>query len=97
MDSARRCSFVQSDAAAISRREVDVNTNSGKREVLFLVKRTCILLDHKTFLFSGSDLGGERAAAMCSLIATAKLNGIDPKAYLARALGQHIGPYPPVR
>jgi transposase len=33
-------------------------------------------------LFAGSDAGGERAAAIYSLIGTAKLNGIDPEAYL---------------
>ena len=36
----------------------------------------------KNFLFAGSDAGGERAAAVYSLIGTAKLNGIDPEAYL---------------
>ncbi len=36
----------------------------------------------KNFLFAGSDAGGERAAAIYSLIGTAKLNGIDPEAYL---------------
>jgi transposase len=33
--------------------------------------------------FAGSDRGGERAAAMYSLIETAKLNGVDPQAWLA--------------
>jgi transposase len=33
-------------------------------------------------LFAGSDAGGERAAAIYSLIGTAKLNGLDPEAYL---------------
>jgi hypothetical protein len=39
-------------------------------------------LPRKNFLFAGSDAGGERAAAFCSLIGTAKLNGLDPEAYL---------------
>jgi transposase len=34
-------------------------------------------------LFGGSDRGGERAAAMHTLIATAKLNDVDPQAWLA--------------
>jgi len=37
-------------------------------------------------LFAGSDTGGERAAAIYSLIGTAKLNGIDPEAYLGDLL-----------
>ena len=36
----------------------------------------------KGFLFAGSDAGGDRAAAIYSLIGSAKLNGLDPEAYL---------------
>ena len=43
-----------------------------------------VALGRKNYLFAGSDAGGERAAAIYSLIGTAKLNGIDPEAYLAR-------------
>jgi hypothetical protein len=39
-------------------------------------------------LFAGSDRGGERAAAMYSLIVTAKLNGADPRAWLADVLAR---------
>ena len=42
----------------------------------------------KAWLFAGSDRGGERAAAMYSLIATAKLNGVDPRAWLADVLAR---------
>ena len=35
---------------------------------------------------AGSDSGGERAAAMYSLIGSAKLNGLDPEAYLRDVL-----------
>jgi hypothetical protein len=38
--------------------------------------------------FAGSDAGGERAAAAYTLIETAKLNGIDPEAYLRDVLGR---------
>jgi transposase len=37
-------------------------------------------------LFAGSDAGGERAARIYSLIGSAKLNGLDPKAYLREVL-----------
>jgi transposase len=40
----------------------------------------------KNFLFAGSDAGGERAAAFYSLIGSAKLNGLNPEAYLRDVL-----------
>jgi len=50
-------------------------------------------LGRKNFLFLGADSGGERAAAMYSLIGTARMNGIDPEAYL-RYVFTHIADYP---
>ena len=47
-----------------------------------------IALGRKAWLFAGSDRGGERAAAMYSLIVTAKLNHIDPRAWLADVLAR---------
>jgi transposase len=47
-----------------------------------------IALGRKSWLFAGSDRGGERAAAMYSLIVTAKLNDIDPQAWLADVLAR---------
>ncbi|MDN7592429.1 IS66 family transposase, partial [Burkholderia seminalis] len=46
----------------------------------------CVSLGRKNFLFAGSDSGGERAAAMYSLIGACKLNGINPRAYLEYVL-----------
>ena len=45
-----------------------------------------IALGRRAWLFAGSDHGGERAAAMYTLIATAKLNSVDPQAWLADVL-----------
>lgn len=45
-----------------------------------------VALGRKNWLFAGSDAGGQRAAAIYSLIETCKLNGIDPEAYLRRVL-----------
>jgi transposase len=47
-----------------------------------------IALGRKCWLFAGSDRGGERAAAVYTLIATAKLNDIDPQAWLANVLSR---------
>jgi hypothetical protein len=45
-----------------------------------------IALGRENYLFCGSEGGGRRAALMYSLIESAKLNGIDPKAYLVDVL-----------
>jgi transposase len=47
-----------------------------------------VALGRKNYLFAGSDAGGERAAAIYSLIGTAKLNGLDPEAYLRNVLSR---------
>ena len=47
-----------------------------------------VALGRKNYLFAGSDAGGERAAAIYSLIGTAKLNGLDPEAYLRHVIGR---------
>jgi transposase len=47
-----------------------------------------IALGRKSWLFCGSDRGGERAAAMYSLIITAKMNGVDPLAWLSDVLAR---------
>lgn len=46
----------------------------------------CVSLGRKNYMFAGSDSGGERAAAMYSLIGSCKLNGINPRAYLNSVL-----------
>jgi hypothetical protein len=47
-----------------------------------------VALGRRSWLFAGSDRGGERAAAMYTLIATAKLNDINPQAWLADVLAR---------
>jgi transposase len=47
-----------------------------------------IALGRKAWLFAGSDRGGERAAVMLTLIQTAKLNDVDPQAWLADVLAR---------
>jgi transposase len=47
-----------------------------------------VAIGRKNWLFAGSDRGGVRAAALYSLIETAKLNGVDPQAYLSDVLAR---------
>jgi transposase len=50
-----------------------------------------IALGRKSWLFAGSDRGGQRAAAMYSMIVTAKMNDVDPQAWLADVLARIAG------
>ena len=47
-----------------------------------------VALGRGNYLFMGSDAGGQRAAAIYSLVETAKLNGLDPEGYLREVLGR---------
>jgi transposase len=55
-----------------------------------------IALGRRSWLFAGSDRGGERAAAIYTLIATAKLNDVDPQAWLEDVL-RRIADHPASR
>jgi transposase len=56
----------------------------------------CVAVGRRNWTFCGSDRGGERAAAIYTLIATAKLNDIDPEAWLADVL-RRINDHPASR
>ena len=59
-----------------------LSNNAAEREL------RAIALGRKSWLFAGSDRGGERAAVMLTLIQTAKLNDVDPQAWLANVLAR---------
>jgi transposase len=59
---------------------LEIDNNAAERAL------RAIALGRKNYLFAGSDAGGERAANIYSLIGTAKLNGINPEAYLRHVL-----------
>jgi len=59
---------------------LEIDNNAAERAL------RAVALGRKNYLFAGSDTGGERAAAIYSLIGSAKLNGIDPEAYLREVL-----------
>src|SRR5882724_3709625 len=48
----------------------------------------CVAIGRKNYLFAGSDAGGRRAAAIYSLIESAKLNGRNPQHYIADVLAR---------
>ena len=64
-----------------------MDNNAAEREI------RAVALGRKNWLFAGSDAGGDRAAAMYSLIGSAKLNGLDPQAYL-RHMIERIAEHP---
>ena len=59
-----------------------IDNNAAERSL------RAVALGRKNYLFAGSDRGGESAAAIYSLIGTAKLNGINPESYLRNVLSR---------
>jgi transposase len=85
-DLAAAVRYARSRWAALTRYLADgrleISNNAAERAIRPLA------LGRKNWLFAGSDTGGDRAAAMYTLIETAKLNGLDPEAYLRHVLGR---------
>jgi len=61
---------------------IEIDNNAAERSL------RAVALGRKNWLFAGSDDGGERAAAIYTLIGTAKLNGLNPEAYLTHVLAR---------
>ncbi len=61
---------------------LEIDNNAAERTIRPLA------LGRKNYLFAGSDRGGERAAAIYTLVSTARLNGLDPEAYLRDVLAR---------
>src|SRR5271154_1520092 len=59
---------------------IEIDNNAAERAL------RCGALGRKNYLFAGSDAGGERAAAIYSLLGSAKLNGHNPEAFLREVL-----------
>jgi len=71
---------------ARSARTADASDNGLRHPARYGQNDREIALGRKSWLFAGSDRGGERAAAMYTLIQTARLNDVDPQAWLADVL-----------
>jgi hypothetical protein len=66
---------------------LEIDNNAAERAL------RVVALGRMNFLFAGSDAGGERAAAIYSLLGSAKLNGLDPELYLHHVL-ERIADHP---
>jgi hypothetical protein len=88
---AKAVSYILSRWTALTRYRddgrIEIDNNAAERSL------RAVALGRKNYLFCGSDAGGERAAAIYSLIGTAKLNDIDPEAYLRYVL-ERIADHP---
>jgi transposase len=69
---------------------IEIDNNAAERAL------RSIVLGRRNYLFAGSDSGGERAAAFYSLVGSAKLNSLDPEAYLRYVL-ERIADHPITR
>ena len=66
---------------------LEIDNNAAERAL------RVVALGRKNYLFAGSDQGGERAAALYSLLGSAKLNELDPEIYLQHVL-ERIADHP---
>ena len=66
---------------------IEIDNNGAERAL------RAVALGRKNYLFAGSDAGGERAAAIYSLVGSAKLIGLDPQAYLRHVI-ERIAEHP---
>jgi len=56
-----------------------------------------IAVGRRNWLFVGSRAGGERAAAICTVMETCKMNGVEPQAYIADAIAKFAADWPASR
>jgi hypothetical protein len=69
----------------LSNGHVCITNNSAERAL------RGVALGRKSWLFCGSDRGGQRAAILYSVIVTVKMNGVDPQSWLADVLARIAG------
>jgi hypothetical protein len=60
---------------------LEISNNAAERAIRPLA------IGRRNWMFAGSDAGGERAAAIYTIVESAKLSGLDPQAYLRHVLG----------
>jgi transposase len=77
-------------ACSVDDGQLEIDNNAAERAL------RVVALGRKNYLFAGSNTGGERAAAIYSLLGSAKLNGLDPEIYLHHVL-ERIADHPITR
>jgi hypothetical protein len=70
---------------------LEIDNNIAERAI------RSIAIGRKNWLFAGSKAGGERAAAIYTVIETCKLNGVEPQAYIADVIAKIAGNWPAAR
>jgi transposase len=70
---------------------LEIDNNIAERAI------RSIAIGRKNWLFAGSKAGGERAAAIYTVIETCKLNGIEPQAYITDVIAKIAGDWPASR
>ncbi|MBP2305981.1 hypothetical protein J2849_002381 [Azospirillum melinis] len=60
---------------------LEISNNAAERTI------SPLAIGRRNWMFAGSDTGGERAAAIYTIVESAKLSGLDPQAYLRHVLG----------
>jgi len=90
LSKAIRYSLARWDALTLYTRDgrIGIDNNPAERSL------RGIALTRKNFLFLGSDAGGERAATLYTVLESAKLNGLDPEAYLADVIDRMAKGHP---
>jgi transposase len=83
---AKAIRYARSRWAALTRYvddgRLEISNNAAERAIRPLA------IGRRNWMFAGSDAGGTRAALIYTLVETAKLNGLDPQAYLREVLGR---------
>lgn len=70
---------------------LEIDNNIAERAI------RSIAIGRKNWLFAGSKAGGERAAAIYTVIETCKLNGVEPQAYIVDVIAKIAGDWPAAR
>ena len=82
LNGSRKIAIRGSLATLTENGSLEIDNNYAERSI------RCVALGRKNYLFVGSEGGGKAAAIAYTLIETAKLNGVDPQAWLTWVLAK---------
>jgi hypothetical protein len=90
-DTAAATQFIETPPPTRTAQTIRLHCDEGRIEIDNSAAERAlraVAVGRRNYLFAGSDAGGDRAAVFYSLIGSAKLNGLDPEAYLREVLGR---------